>query len=302
MITLRQLHYLAVLAETRHFGQAAERCHVTQPALSMQIAQLETHLDLVLVERDRRAAHLTPDGEAVLRRARAALAQVGDIEAYARQRQGTLVGRLRLGIIPSVAPFLLPALLPALQASHPRLELAIRETITEALLDQLAHRAIDVALVALPVADPGLASVSLFQDRFLVALRRDDPRAQAGRLAPEAIEDDQLLLLEEGHCLRDQALSYCRSVRPGSLADLGASSLSTIVQLVANGYGITLLPEMATRRPEGRDGIALCRFTAPEPARELGLVWRRGDPRDEDYALLGALIRGVHDGRSDMVA
>ncbi|WP_027133690.1 LysR substrate-binding domain-containing protein [Geminicoccus roseus] len=290
MITLRQLRYLVALAEARHYGQAAAACHVTQPALSMQIQEMEAALGTQLVERRRGGVELTETGRDVVRRARRILAEVRDLEDFARHRRKLLSGALRLGVIPSIAPYLLPLALPAIQASYPELELQLRETQTQILLTELKRGTLDVLLLALPVADRELESIRLFDDRFLIA-RGTAGHSPTGRVDPNALADEKLLLLEEGHCLRDQALAYCgNSMRMGPLAGFGASSLATIIQMVANGYGITILPEIAAKAEVTDGRIELLRFTDPEPSRAVGLAWRRSSPRKRDFVELGRVL------------
>jgi LysR family hydrogen peroxide-inducible transcriptional activator len=272
MPTLRQLRYLTALADERHFGRAAAACHVTQPALSMQIRELEAELDLVLVERGRSASVLTPDGAALAERARALTAGVRDLEDFARERRGVGSRRLALGMIPSVAPYLLPQALAVLQTALPGLELKVRETQTAALLSELASGELDAVIAAAPLGADGIETVTLFEDPFLLAspaaapLAAEDPR----RLPP-----DRLLLLEEGHCLRDQALGACEI---SDLATFGATSLTTLLQLVAHGQGVTLLPQMAAK-DLADPRISLARFPDPAPRRTIVMAWRSGSAR-----------------------
>ncbi|WP_210485042.1 hydrogen peroxide-inducible genes activator [Microvirga antarctica] len=284
MITLRQLRYLTAIAETRHFGKAAKLCHVTQPALSMQIQDLETSLGTQLVERRRGQVALTQSGTDIAEKAFAILAAVADLESHGRAGRAALAGPLRLGIIPSIAPYLLPRALPALHRRYPALTLRIRETQTKALVDELAHGDLDLIVAALPLDRPDFETLAAFEDRFLVARKPRGPDA-AKRIDPAALESEHLLLLEEGHCLRDQALSVCGTLSPNLSKAFGASSLSTVMHLVANGYGITLLPEMAAET-EGSDKVELVRFSEPEPVRTIGLAWRRSSARGADARAL----------------
>jgi LysR family hydrogen peroxide-inducible transcriptional activator len=290
MVTLRQLRYLAALARHRHFGRAAEACAVSQPALSVQIQELEAFLGAGLVERGRGRIELTPEGEEVARRARRILAEVGDLVDYARHHGRLLAGPLRLGAIPSIAPYLLPAALPSLQARHPDLQLQIRETQTGTLVDELLRGVLDVVVLSLPIEQPELEAIRLFQDRFLLAAPAAHPLAGQGEAATTLLAAEPLLLLEEGHCLRDQALSYCQQVDRAAMSGFGASSLSTIVQMVANGLGITLLPELSLPFEVHDPRIALVRFAEPEPTRTVGLAWRRSSPRKRDFVELGKLL------------
>src|SRR3990167_8060200 len=238
MPTLRQLRYLAALAEHGHFGRAAAACHVTQPALSMQIKELEAELDLPLVERGRGGAFLTDEGVELAERARALSAGVRDLEDFARERRGDRAQKLALGIIPSVAPYLLPRLLPLLQEAIPGLDLKVRETKTATLMTELAGGDLVARIAPLPLTGDGIEAVALFEDAFLLASPDDDPVTVT---SPRDLPADRLLLLEEGHCLRDQALGACEI---SDLSTFGATSLATLVQLVAHGQGLTLLPAM----------------------------------------------------------
>ena len=290
MTTLRQLRYLVALSRHRHFGRAAEECAVSQPALSVQIQELEADLDVVLVERGRGRITLTGEGEEVARRAVRILAEVSDLEDYARHRTRLLTGPLRLGVIPSIAPYLLPAALPSLQERFPALELRLRESQTAVIVDELQRGALDVLLLSLPLEQPDIETVRLFDDRLLLALPATHPLAGRPDRAARLLAEERLLLLEEGHCLRDQTLSYCRPSEPGAQPGFGASSLSTIIQMVANGLGITVLPEISLAFEVHDPRIALLRFPEPQPTRAVALAWRRSSPRKRDFVELGKLL------------
>ena len=294
MVSLRQLRYLESLAETLHFGHAAEACAVSQPALSMQIKELEDELSVSLVERRKSGIELTEQGEEIARRARTILASVRDLMDYAKHQEGVLSGVLKLGAIPSIAPYLLPAALPELQRRFPALSLQLRETLTSNLVRELVTGTLDLVLVALPIDDPEVETFRLFDDRFILAIKATKQNRRLRHASAEMLAHDRLLLLEEGHCLRDQALSYCHMVTPEARESFGASSLATIVQMVANGYGITLLPEMAIASDIHSGGdIRLLRFRAPEPKREIGLAWRKTSTRKRDFIRFGELLREV---------
>ena len=295
MVSLRQLRYLESLAETRHFGHAAEACAVSQPALSMQIKDLEDELHLSLVERRKSRIELTEQGEEIARRARTILASVRDLLDYAKHQEGVLSGALKLGAIPSIAPYLLPKALPELQRRFPGLSLQLRETVTENLVHELVTGDLDLILVALPIEDPELETEHLFDDKFILATKAAGGGPKPPRHASaDMLANERLLLLEEGHCLRDQALSYCHMLTPEARNSFGASSLATIVQMVASGYGITLLPEMAIESEvHRRKDISLLRFRAPEPKREVGLAWRKTSPRKADFKQFAELLRHV---------
>lgn len=291
MITLKQLRYLAALAEHRHFGRAAEACAVTQPALSMQIRDLEKHLGADLVERRPGEVMLTEVGVEVSRRAERVLAGARDLAEFARHSGRLLSGKLRLGVIPTLAPYVLPQILPALQQRFPELRIELRETQTRTLLDELHRGALDAVLLALPVEDSDIETLALFEDAFLLALPAGDPLRSTARVGAQDVDQRRLILLEEGHCLRDQALAFCgtRIEAPGATG-LGATSLATVMQMVANGYGVTLVPEIALD-VEGRDArVKVLRFRDPEPARRIGLAWRRTSPRKADFVALGQIV------------
>jgi LysR family hydrogen peroxide-inducible transcriptional activator len=255
MITLKQLRYLTALAEHRHFGRAAEACAISQPALSMQIRGLERDLGVALVERRHGDVILTETGRELARRGEGLLAGAHDLVDFARLRSAPLTGALGLGVIPTLGPYVLPKLLPALQRHYPGLKVELRETQTKILVDELTRGALDVLLLALPLHEVDTASVSLFDDPFLLAVPRDDPRPGGASVRAGDIDLARLILLEEGHCLRDQALAFCAGDRRDRSFGLGATSLATVLQMVANGYGITLLPQVALssrrRRPSG---------------------------------------------------
>src|SRR5579872_5833808 len=251
MITLRQLRYLASLARFRHFGRAAEDCAVTQPALSMQIRELEREIGAELVERRPGDIALTDTGLEVAQRAERILAATRDLVDFVRHR-GVLSGPLALGIIPTLGPYVLPRVLPRLQAKYPQLRLEVRETQTKMLLDELARGELDAVILALPVEGADVETLELFDDAFLLAVPAADALPARARVGVEDVDQRRLILLEEGHCLRDQALAFCATPRRDAPAGLGATSLATVMQMVANGYGVTLLPEVAVDA-EARD-------------------------------------------------
>jgi LysR family hydrogen peroxide-inducible transcriptional activator len=297
-LTLKQLRYFDALARHLHFGRAAEECAVSQPALSMQIRELEDHLDVALVERTRQGVHLTEEGLEVARRAAQVLIDVQDLADGARHRKALLSGPLQLGVIPTIAPYLLPPFLPLLRQEHPDLELRLRETQTRVLLRELVEGKLDVLLLALPVDCQGVETMRLFDDPFLLAVPHSRQFKGQVRATPELLKHDRLLLLEEGHCLRDQALSFCDLRQVAHLDTFGASSLSTIVQMVANDLGVTLLPELSIDVEARSEAIRLLRFTKPEPHRVIGMAWRESSPRKRDFLELAKLIGIVHQKRS----
>ena len=289
MITLRQLRYLEALAQHKHFGRAAEACAVTQPALSMQISELEKELDAKLIERRPGEAALTEIGIEVVRRGERVLAGARDILDFARHCGRTLSGRLKLGIIPTLAPYVLPKVLPALQMRYPDLTVELRETQTKILMEELAGGDLDLVMLALPVADAEFETMRLFEDAFLLAVPAGDPLPKTARVSANEIDQQRLMLLEEGHCLRDQALAYCAAPRQALPLSLGATSLTTVMQMVANGYGVTLVPEVAVDVEVRDERVKLLRFIAPEPGRTIGLAWRRTSPRKIDFVTVGQI-------------
>ena len=289
MITLRQLRYLTSLARHRHFGRAADECAVSQPALSMQVREFEREIGAELIERRPGAIALTDTGREVAERAESILAATRDLVDFARHRD-VLSGPLKLGIIPTLAPYILPKALPLLQTMYPRLRLEVRETQTKALVAELTAGELDCVMLALPVEGADVETLALFDDAFLLAVPAADALPARGRVGVADVDQRRLILLEEGHCLRDQALAFCATPRRDQPAGLGATSLATVMQMVANGYGVTLLPEVAADAA-GRDKrVKLLRFSAPEPARTIGLAWRRTSPRRKDFEALGRIV------------
>ena len=295
MITLRQLRYLSALAKHGHFGRAAEACAVTQPALSMQIRDLERTLGVAVVERRPGEVLLTDVGREIVRRAEDVLAASRDLVDFARHRSGLLRGRLTLGVIPSLAPYLLPRILPALQNRFPELQLELKETQTRQLIEDIKSGALDAALLALPLGEPDIDTIALFEDLFLLAVPSGDPRAETARVAAADIDQSRLILLEDGHCLRDQALAFCATARTrtggtGGTA-FGASSLSTVMQMVAGGYGVTLIPQIAADVERRDKRVKFLRLKKPEPGRSIGMAFRRTSPRKADFAALGEVVK-----------
>lgn len=297
MITLRQLRYLASLARHRHFGRAAAECAVTQPALSMQIRELEREIDAELVERRPGEVVLTDTGLDVAQRAEQILAATRDLVDFARHRE-VLDGALKLGIIPTLAPYVLPRVLPQLQAKYRRLRMEVRETQTKILLEELVRGELDCVMLALPVEDADVDTLSLFDDAFLLAVPAADERPLRGRVGIADVDQRRLILLEEGHCLRDQALALCSATRGKAPAGLGATSLATVMQMVASGYGVTLVPEVAVDVEARDERVKLVRFTEPEPARTIGLAWRQTSPRKKDFVALGHIVSQLFGGGS----
>jgi LysR family hydrogen peroxide-inducible transcriptional activator len=292
--TLRQLEYLVAVAEALSFRAAAAACHVSQPALSEQIRLLEEQLGVRLLERDSQRVALTAAGEHVLERARAVLGDVDSLVDAALGAGGPLSGPLALGAIPTVAPYVLPGLVAATRRAHPKLRLVLREAQTPALLEELRAGRIDAALLALPVSGAGLASVPLFDDPFLLAVPRGHRLAGKTPARLSDLRRAEVLLLEDGHCLRDQALALCGEAGAEEAGDVRATSLRTLTRLVAAGLGVTLLPALA--RDEAADGVQLRVFKAPAPGRTIGLVWRAASARTAEFLMLAEVVRGALPG------
>jgi LysR family hydrogen peroxide-inducible transcriptional activator len=288
-ITLKHLRYFAALARHRHFGHAAEALAISQPALSLQMKELEAILGAPLVERGPRQIRLTGLGEEVALRAREILRGVDEVASLARASSWPPAGRLRLGIIPTIAPYLLPGVLGLLGRRFPNLVLHPREAVTAKLVRDLADGRLDLAIVALPVSEPGLAEHPLFDESFLLVR----PAAQAAEPVPrlEELAQMPLLLLEEGHCFRDQAIAACKLPRTPKGEIMEGSSLSTLVQMVAAGLGVTLIPEMAAA-VEGRSApVVVERLADRPPSRTVGLIWRQSDPLAHSYSALADELR-----------
>jgi LysR family hydrogen peroxide-inducible transcriptional activator len=290
-MTIRQMQYFDALAQTLHFGRAAQLVGVTQPALSSQILELEERLACRLFDRSGKMVRLTDEAIALQPRIERILSEIREVESIARRGRPTMEGRFRLGIIPTIAPYLLPHILPEIRQRFPGLQLELREAVTETLAAETAAGRIDGFIAALPLDFPGLAKEELFIDRFFLAVPANDPSFVAPPVPPESPALERLMLLEEGHCMRDQALAICGSVKPVAMASYGATSLTTLLQMVAHGLGVTLIPEMAAG-PEGdmRD-LKIVPFTEPVPARTVCFAWRRNGSRHEECVELAGIIR-----------
>jgi LysR family hydrogen peroxide-inducible transcriptional activator len=287
-LTLRQLRYFDALERHGHFGRAAEACSISQPALSMQIKELEETLGGVLLERGGRQVRLTKFGEEIVQRAREILRSIDELGDFARASRDQLAGRLRIGMIPTIAPYLLPRVIENLARVHPELDIHVRETMTPKLILELAEGRLDTAILALPVSEPSLTEVALFTENFLLVR----PGEQEGRPVPstEMLREMKLLLLEEGHCFRDQALSFC-NMRSPPREVLDASSLSTLVQMVGAGIGVTLIPEMAVAVETRSAPVSVVRFKNPQPSRTIGMVWRRTSPLARQLQQISEVVR-----------
>lgn len=289
--TLSHLRAFVAIAEHRHFGAAAAGLGVSQPTLSQALVALENGLGLQLIERSTRRVLVTEAGRRLLPQA---VATLDAADRFVSAANGdTLGGVLRMGIIPTVAPYLLPTVLPTLRRRLPALTLRVVEDRTARLLDELRAGSLDVAVLALPTDVPGMVEIPLHTEDFVLVVPTGHELAARTDLVPAALDALPLLLLDEGHCLRAQTLELCRSaeVRPGAMGDTRAASLSTVVQCVAGGLGVTLLPEMAVPAETGRGALDIVRFAAPAPGRTLGLVYRTSTARADDYAYLAEILR-----------
>jgi LysR family hydrogen peroxide-inducible transcriptional activator len=275
-MNLADLRYLVAVADHRHFGRAAEACFVSQPTLSTQIKKLERELGVELFERHPRQVLLTPAGTQVVEHARQAIAQADAIRDVARHARDPESGTLRLGVFPTLGPYLLPHIVPALHRRFPNLELLLVEDKTEVVLQRLQDGSLDVGVLALPVDEPHLYMAPMFEEEFVLAVPADHPLARSKKKVDLSVLDgEQLLLLEEGHCLRAQALSVCRLHGAAERAGFRATSLETLRQMVAAGVGITLLPELSVHAPvPAYEGVRLVRFRSPAPSRRIAMFWR----------------------------
>jgi LysR family hydrogen peroxide-inducible transcriptional activator len=281
-LKLKDLKYLVALADTRHFGQAAERCHVSQPTLSAQLRKLEEYLGVPLVERQPRRVMLTPAGQEILARARAIAEASDEIVEIARAHRDPLSGRLRVAFLPTIGPYLLPVVAQRLRKALPRLELMLYEYQTDAMLAKLRAGEIDMGVLALLEGMDDFAQRTLYDEPFVLAVPSDHALAQKSTVRPDDLRAATLLLLEDGHCMRDQALDVCSRVDVNEKQDFRATSVETLRQMVAAGAGVTLLPELATRGAyTSPRGMALRHFAKPAPTRRIGALWRRTSPRED---------------------
>ena len=288
-LTLKQLRYFEALARHLHFGRAAEASAISQPALSTRIKELEQSLGTTLFERGPRHVSLTTFGEEFAVRVREILRAVDELGDMARAARGGLTGRLRIGVIPTIAPYLLPTLIGELTRAHPEIDVHVRETVTPRLLEELEEGQLDTAILALPIDEPTLFEIPLF-DEALVLVRHEGD-AHAPIPAKEQLRQMNLLLLEEGHCFRDQALSFCSVSSPQPRDGLDGSSLSTLVQMVGAGIGVTLIPEMAVRVETRSAPVVIGRFEGAEPTRTVGMVWRKTHPLAAQMQQIAGIVK-----------
>ena len=279
-LKLKDLRYLVAVADTRHFGRAAERSFVSQPTLSAQLKKLEEYLGVQLIERQPKRVSLTVAGEEIVERARRILEASDEIIELAKGHSDPLAGRLKLALLPTIGPYLLPNVAGKLRKQLPRLELMLYEYQTDPMLAKLHSGEIDVGILALPVALDGLESYELYEEPFTVAMPADHRLASRSTIKVADLRDETLLLLEDGHCLRDQALEICASTGVHEKQDFRATSLETLRQMVAAGLGITLLPELAGRGAYGAArGVTIRPFAKPVPKRTIGAIWRKSSAR-----------------------
>jgi len=288
-LTLKQLRYLEALARHGHFGRAADACAISQPALSMQIKELEESLGLELFERGARQVRLTSFGEEFARRVRDILRSIDELGDLAHASRDRLVGQLRIGVIPTIAPYLLPTVISNLTGMYAGVDILVRETLTSKLLQELAEGRLDTAIVALPISEPSFAEVALFTENFLLVRPAEDE----GKPVPNRnmLSKMRLLLLEDGHCFRDQALSFCNIQSALPREGLDASSLSTLVQMVGAGIGVTLIPEMAVVVEARSASISVTRFKNPQPSRTVGMIWRKTSPLAKHLLQVSEIVR-----------
>ena len=289
--SLKQLQYLAALQDHGHFGRAAESCFVTQSTLSAGIRELETLIGITLVERTRRVVRFTPLGHRIADKARRVLREADELSDMARAAGQPLSGEMRMSVIPTIAPFMLPRILPRLRRDYPDLKLFLREEPSGAACDGLNHGRTDCVLLALPFACGDVAAQALFDDRLFVAGQAGEMGDTTLAMPAADIDETRLLLLEDGHCLKDHALSACARPEMRSEATMLGTSLHTIVQMVDNGLGVTMLPEMALRAGILDHTSLVARpLDAANPVRKIALVWRRGSPREKDFQLLATSL------------
>ena len=293
-VNLRDLRYLVALADERHFGKAAERCYVSQPTLSAQVRKLEEYLGVPLVERQPKRISITPAGEKIVERARRLLQEADAIVELAKSDRDPLAGTLKVALIPTVGPYLLPHVVRRLKRALPKLKLLLYEYQTAPLLEKLRDGEIDMGILALPVPMDGLDAVELYSEPFMLAVPADHPFAERERVTTQDLHGEPLLLLEDGHCLRDQALEVCSRVGAQESQDYRATSLETLRQMVAAGHGVTLLPELAAASPVGSArGLRIKPFVKPAPARTIGAVWRKSTTRGPAIEAIANAIRAA---------
>lgn len=288
---MKHLRYFDALARAGHFGRAAENCSISQPALSLQVRDLEELIGAPLVERGGRRIRLTALGEEFALRSRAILRSVDELADLGRSARSRLTGRLRIGVIPTVAPYLLPRIMKVLGELHPTLDLRPREAVTHRLIDDLTEARLDTAIVALPISEATLTEVPLFEEEFVLVRPLED----MGKPTPDAdrLHEMRLLLLEEGHCFREQALSVCHIGKSSARELMEGSSLSTLVQMVGAGIGVTLIPQMAVETEARSSPVCVSRLAEPRPTRTIGMVWRKTNPLAPQFTRIAQIVREI---------
>ncbi len=299
-LSLKHLRYFGALARNLHFGRAAEDCSISQPALSLQMKELEDILGVPLIERGTRQIRLTSLGEAFADRARDILRSVDELGDLARASNSPLIGRLRIGVIPTVAPYLLPRIIKGLGGQYPGLDLRPREAVTQRLIADLIDGHLDTAIVALPVSESTLTEFALFDEEFVLVR----PLADAAKPVPcaDMLREMRLLLLEEGHCFRDQALSFCNISNAAPRDLMEGSSLSTLVQMVGAGIGVTLIPQMAIPIETRSAAVSVARLRQPRPSRRIGMVWRKTNPLGSQLRHVAEIMRETLSAPPDLPA
>ena len=292
MPSLKQLRYVCAVAEHKHFSKAAQACHVTQSTLSAAIQELESQLGVVIFERNKKSVLITPLGARLLHQARLILGNVEDFVGLAKSHDEALTGEIRLGVIPTIGPFMLPHLLAELRKSYPKLKLYLKEALSAPLLQQLQEGKLDLAILAFPYVMPDMETLSLFRDDFVLCLPPGHQLEKSKQVKQHQLQGESLLLLEEGHCLRDHALEACKLESADTdLVDQG-TSLHTLVQMVANGLGVTLLPAISVAGDVlGDTHLKIKEFNNENVFREIGMAWRKSDPRREEYLLLADFVK-----------
>lgn len=295
---MKHLRYFEALARHGHFGRAAEDCAISQPALSVQMKDLEETLGASLVERGGKLIRLTRLGEEFALRARSILRSVDELGDLARASHSPLIGRLRFGVIPTVAPYFLPNFIRGLSKDYPGLDIRPREAVTQKLIDELSGGRLDAAIVALPISEPSLHEEALFDEEFVLVRPLEDAEKPVPNA--EMLREMRLLLLEEGHCFRDQALSFCKMSSTLPRGVMEGSSLSTLVQLVGTGIGVTLIPDMAVPVETHSASVCVARLPRPRPSRTIGMVWRKTNPLCDQLKSIAAMVRQANKDKQDM--
>jgi len=292
MPSLKQLRYVCAVAEHKHFSKAAEACHVTQSTLSAAIQELESQLGVVIFERNKKSVLITPLGARLLHQARLILGNVEDFVGLAKSHDEALTGEIRLGVIPTIGPFMLPHLLAELRKSYPKLKLYLKEALSAQLLQQLQEGKLDLAILAFPYVMPDMETLSLFRDEFVLCLPPGHQLEKAKQVKQHQLQGESLLLLEEGHCLRDHALEACKLESADTDLVYQGTSLHTLVQMVANGLGVTLLPAISVAGDVlGDTHLKIKEFNNENVSRKIGMAWRKSDPRREEYLLLANFVK-----------